>query len=202
MKRVCGLGVFAGLMLGVCSVTHAGMIFEAFLDGPSESPPNASPGTGFATLIIDETAHTFTIDVTFSDLIAPTTAAHIHAPTAMPFMGTAGVATQVPTFSGFPAGVTSGTYMNTFDTTMASTFNPAFVTATGGTVAGAETALFTAVREGRAYLNIHTTAFPGGEIRGFFVAVPEPSTLGLFLTGGLALVFAGRRWKQPKREGE
>ena len=52
------------------------------------------------------------------------------------------VATTTPTFPGFPPGVTSGTYDNTLDTSLASAFNPAFVTDHGGTAAGAETALF------------------------------------------------------------
>ena len=44
-----------------------------------------------------------------------------------------------------------------------------------------------------AYLNIHTTNFPGGEIRGQLAAVPEPSS---FVIGGLCalgLVVYGRR---------
>ena len=36
------------------------------------------------------------------------------------------------------------------------------------------------------YLNLHTDVFPGGEIRGQVLAVPEPTTLALF-AGGLAL---------------
>ena len=40
----------------------------------------------------------------------------------------------------FPLGVTSGTYDNTLDMTQATSYNPAYVTATGGTTAGAEAA--------------------------------------------------------------
>ena len=43
------------------------------------------------------------------------------------------VATGVPTFLGFPTGVTNGYYDHTFDLTLASSFNPAYVTANGGT---------------------------------------------------------------------
>ena len=42
------------------------------------------------------------------------------------------------------------------------------------------------------YLNLHTTAFAGGEIRGQVLVVPEPSTL-LLLAGGLGLLAATRR---------
>jgi hypothetical protein len=48
-----------------------------------------------------------------------------------------------------------------------SSYNPAFVSANGGTAASAEAALFAGIMAGHAYLNIHTTTFPGGEIEGF-----------------------------------
>ena len=94
-----------------------------------------------------------------------TTAAHIHCCISPP--GNTGVATTTPTFPGFPLGVTSGSYSRTFDMTAASSYNPAFVTAHGGTTAGAAAALLAGLQAGQAYLNIHTTMFPGGEIRGF-----------------------------------
>jgi len=121
------------------------------------------------------------VDVTFAGLLGPTTASHIHAPVLVPG-GNAGVATTTPTFAGFPLGVTSGTYLNTLDLTLASSYNPAFVTAHGGTPAGAEAALAGALLNGEAYLNIHTTAFPGGEIRGF-LALPEPALTGVVAAG-------------------
>jgi hypothetical protein len=107
------------------------------------------------------------------------------------------VATTLPSFPGFPLGVTSGTFDNTFDLTMSSSYNPAFVTAQGGTVAGAEAALETALLAGKTYINIHTMNFPGGEIRGFLAAVPgavpEPATWAMMLIGFLGLGFAFRR---------
>ena len=85
--------------------------YIANLDGPSESPPNASPGTGFAKVDYNDVYHTLNVyDFIFSDLLGTVTALHIHAPTAVAGIGTAGVSTITPTFTGFPLGVTSGSY--------------------------------------------------------------------------------------------
>jgi hypothetical protein len=181
------------LALGVASQADALPIqFVANLSGPNESPPNASPGTGFASVKFDIAANTMRVEVSFSGLTAGDTASHIHCCTASPFTGTAGVATTTPTFTGFPSGVTSGTYDNTFDMTLASSYNPAFVTAQGS-VAAAEATLYANLFTGKEYLNIHSSAIPGGEIRGFLVAVPEPGSLPLFGSGLLGLWIARRR---------
>src|SRR2546426_11109534 len=159
-----------------CSLmsAHAALLqYSVSLDGPSESPANASPGIGSGTVNYDDSAHTLQLQVSFSGLTGTTTASHIHAPTASPFSGTAGVATTTPSFAGFPLGVTSGSYSDTLDLTLSSSWNPAYVTAHTDT-AGAESALAAAMAGGQAYWNIHSGALPGGEIRGFLTPVPEP----------------------------
>ena len=75
-----------------------------------------------------------------------------------------------------PSGVTSGSYLNTLNTSLASSFNPAYVTANGGSVAAAEAALFQAIADGKAYLNLHSNVYPGGEIRGFLVPAPNATS--------------------------
>src|SRR5687767_479668 len=100
------------------------------------------------------------------------TASHIHAATAVAGSGTAGVATTLPTFPGFPSGVTAGTYDQTFNMLLSTSYNPAYITNNGGTTATAFAALRSAIATGRAYLNIHSSLFPGGEIRGFLAACP------------------------------
>jgi hypothetical protein len=45
-----------------------------------------------------------------------------------------------------------------------------------------------------AYLNIHTTSFPGGEIRGFLSPVPEPSAWAMMFLGIAGIGFY-RRWR-------
>ncbi len=180
-------GLMTAAVLCAAGAANAAIFnYETSLSGPAESPPNASPGTGFATLVIDTTLNTMTIDVSFSGLTGNTTAAHIHAATAAAGVGTAGVATQTPTFSGFPLGVTAGTYNRLFDMTLTSSFNAAYITANGGTPASAFAALKAAIDAGKAYLNIHSSTFGGGEIRGFWAPVPTPGAASLLGVAGLA----------------
>jgi hypothetical protein len=147
-------------------------------------------GTGTVRVTIDDVALTMRVQATFSGLSGTTTVSHIHAPIPIGG-GNAGVATAVPTFPGFPTGVNAGSFDATYDMTLASSFNPAFITANGGTVDSARSALFGFIGQGRSYLNIHTTTFGGGEIRANLV--PEPSSVVLAALGGIGLLGAAAR---------
>lgn len=150
-------------------------------------------GSGSTIVDIDIVAHTLRVRATFSGLSGNTTASHIHAPTAVPFTGNAGVATEVPSFAGFPLGVTAGSMDQTLDTSAASSWNPAFLTANGGNVFSAEAAFASYLAQGRSYLNIHSSTFPGGEIRGYLAPVPEASALIIWSLLGIAATFSRRR---------
>jgi len=191
MKRI----LFAILMVSAVASAQAA-IFQygvTFTDAGETLP---SPGaTGSGTVTYDSTAHSLQLQASFSGLVGTTTASHIHAPTAVAGTGNASVATTTPTFALFPLGVSSGTFANTLDLTQASSYNPAFVTANGNTTAGAEAALAAAIAAGKAYWNIHSTYAAGGEIRGFIVPIPEPSSLALIGLGGC---MAARVWSRKR----
>jgi CHRD domain len=174
------------------AVAHE-VIYAAPLLGSSEVPAVSTTGTGNGVVTLDLDLLTMRVQASFSNLIGNTSAAHIHC-CVLPGSNV-GVATQTPTFVDFPLGVTSGTYDRTFDMTLSSSYSSAFITNNGGTVSSAFSALVAGLDGGRAYLNLHTTAFPGGEIRGLLVPVPEVSTYAMMLAG-LVGIGAARRLRK------
>ena len=188
MVRTAAAGLALLFLVVAAPVSATTITYDAFLSGLNEVPPNASTATGFGTLTLDDVQNSLTVDETFIGLTNIAAAAHIHccAPVGVNAIVAVG-------FPGFPA-ATSGTYHQTFDLTLAATYNGAFIAAHGGTVASAEAALIAGLNGGNAYLNIHDAPnFNGGEIRGQLVsAVPEPATVALLGTG-IAAVLARRR---------
>lgn len=179
MKKL--LAVVA-LSAASCAASAGVIVFNAAL-GPEVA---RATGSGFMQAFYDTVSHDLRIVADWSGLSGTTTVAHIHCCVAVAGAGTVGVAVTPGTLPGFPAGVQSGHYEtpSDIDLDLASSFTAAFIsTFGGGTVDGARNALLAGMSAGTAYFNIHTTAFPGGEIRGF-LQVPEPGTLGL---AGLAL---------------
>ena len=109
---------------------------KATLDGKSETPPNASTGKGTADIDYDAATKKLSWKLTYSGLSGPATAAHFHGP-AEPGKN-AGVAVAIPN---------AGT-------------SPVTGSATLTDVQAAD------LEAGKYYVNIHTAANPGGEIRG------------------------------------
>jgi hypothetical protein len=170
--------VFAGVS------ARADFIAHATLTGDGESN---SPGTGFGTVVFNSASDTLAVSLSFSGLTSPTVvppgvpgAAHIH-------FGPPGVEGPILfPFLTFPTGVTSGTFGTTL--TAANLLpDPA---------AGIDTfaQAVAAIQTGGTYFNIHTVAFPGGEIRGQLSTVPESSTLLMVLLGlGVSELYLRRR---------
>ena len=138
------------------------ILFEARLSGSQEVPARVTSATGFATASLDLATNFFVFNDTWSGLSAPSTGKHIHSPA--PAGANAGVIIPFTAADGFILGTTFGSVSY-------STFL---------TPARASELL-----NGLFYVNVHTTAFPGGEIRGQLHAVPEPSTYALV---GVALL--------------
>ena len=127
------------LALGA-AIAFAGPAFaekmKATLDGKAEVPPNASTGTGTADIDYDAATKKMTWKVTYSGLSGPATAAHFHGPAA--------------------AGANAGVKVPIT--------NPATSPVEGSATLNDEQAAD--LMAGKYYVNIHTAANPGGEIRG------------------------------------
>ena len=118
--------------------------FVATLNGASEVPAKAVPGAGTATIVKNGATYTYTI--TYTGMTGPLTGAHIHGPAS----ATTNATVIVP-FTHTGAGA-SGTLTGTFT----STTNAAI----------SNDSLDVLMRTGGAYVNLHTGANTGGEIRG------------------------------------
>ena len=191
MKMLISMLVVAAVLaIAEPTTVFATTIYSTILLGSNEVPPNASPATG--TILVTLNGNSLTVNESFSGLIGgPASAAHIHC------CGPVGVIEPVAVpFPAFPS-ATSGTYANSFDLSLASTYNPAFVTANGGTVASAEAAFIAGLNSFQTYANIHNATFPVGEIRGQLAQVPGPATIGLLLLGLTATLGLTRKRHGP-----
>ncbi|MBA3974310.1 MAG: hypothetical protein C0504_08860 [Candidatus Solibacter sp.] len=169
----------------------ATLTWSAALTGSQELPPNVSTATGYGWVQFDGSTNVLSASVNWQGLTGSAVQSHIHCCVASP-PGNVGIAIDLwLAASPQPA---SGAFSNSWDLDLVNPFRAAFVTANGGTVPGALAALLAAMdsNQGRAYFNIHTAAYPGGEIRGDISQVPEPATL-LSVIGGLGLLLLRRR---------
>jgi Cu/Zn superoxide dismutase len=123
------------------------------LAGQNEVPANTSNATGTLVGTYNDATHVLSFTLKFNGLTAPASAAHFHGP--------APAGTNAPVligFAGFPTGVTSGTYSNTY--TLTPTQESQFLC-------------------GSWYVNIHNSVYPGGEIRS---QLKEGTTVGNITT--------------------
>jgi hypothetical protein len=136
-------------------------VFSANLVGDNEVPPNNTAATGTFRMQIDNSTSTPTINftLTYANLSSTPTASHLHFAQfnvpggIMIFLCGGGGQPSCPTS-------TSGTITGTIIAT-----NVTGPTAQGIN-AGDLAAALEAVQDGESYANLHSTKFPGGEIRG------------------------------------
>ncbi|HEX7385300.1 MAG TPA: CHRD domain-containing protein [Burkholderiaceae bacterium] len=136
LRRVLLVAAIAGLAGCGMMPSKDRASFGATLSGAAEVPPNDSAGSGNARVEFDKASNVLRWTVTYAGLTGPATAGHIHGP-AMPGQN-AGV---VVPFKGGVASPIQGE-----------------ATLTPEQVAD--------LMAGRWYVNLHTAAHPGGEIRG------------------------------------
>lgn len=146
------------------------VVLTSFLNGAQEVPAVNTPATGTATMSIDLTTRVFSLNITFGTLVAPVTVAHFHRA---------------------PVGVSGPVIYNLHTSTNGVTpfITPgvtSFTSPSGGLVGTFPAAELSNLLAGNVYINVHSSTFTGGEIRG--QVVPAPTSLGLLAMGGLVAI--------------
>jgi hypothetical protein len=123
--------------------------FTATLTGDAEVPPVTTTATGSAGFTSSTANSTTTVSysATVTDLSGPASAAHIHGPADANTAAGVIVPLQIVN-SGTSGAIISGSFQST------------------GNANVSMDSLLVLLRNGNAYINIHTAANPDGEIRG------------------------------------
>ncbi|MDT7877763.1 MAG: CHRD domain-containing protein [Candidatus Caldarchaeales archaeon] len=136
--------------------TVGGRSFTATLSGYNEAPSVVSKGFGWARVLISEDGKSISYELTYYGL-SGVTMAHIH-------IGreghVGGVAVWLCGGPRPPCPPSSGTVRGVI------TSSDVLAIGGQGLEAGDLDALIAAIRAGAAYVNVHTSNFPAGEIRG------------------------------------
>ncbi len=187
-RSLIACAVVAGMAIAATSA-EAQLIRRNFiLDGTQEVPPNASTATGTARLVVDVSTGLYELDlfvtgITLADLRAAGpngTPLHFHnAPVGVNGGIVVDAGFHAGGFVAEPGGIRATVHHQMFGGMQGGLNGPPVATNIANLLAGA------------LYLNVHTNAFPGGEIRG--QAVPAPSAAALLAIGGLVAARRRRR---------
>lgn len=168
---------FAALLAVNASASVTQFGFVSGMTGANETSPNASAGAvSINTLRFDDSVGSFgtlTVDLDFSGLTGNASAAHIHG--FAPPGSNAGVLVGL-TLSGTTSGTITGSWAPGSQVAVDNLFN------------------------GLTYINLHSSSFPGGELRGQLTPVPEPSSFAA-LAGAAALGFGVTRRRRIAHAG-
>jgi hypothetical protein len=154
MKKLFLTGLSAtGLVLALSATSAAQEVrMGAALTGGEETPVLLTGALGTADVVVDPVRRSVTVTLSLFNLPTGSTAGHIH-------VGPKGIAGPVVLDFNFPAGRTG-------DLSMSLTLTqPQFRARPEIGIQTMEDAI-QAIVGGNAYINIHTSAFPQGEIRG------------------------------------
>ncbi|PYJ86415.1 MAG: hypothetical protein DME22_05405 [Verrucomicrobia bacterium] len=186
MKKILLPLIAVGLLAGRQTLLAATEDFTISLDAPQEGDPaDTSAASGSGTLTLDTAANTLTFNnIIWSGLESDSTVSHIHGPAAAGVNANPIYFLSAPgTFTTTGAAIRNGTISGTLTLTDPPGVGPAYSIA--NQISDLEGGLW--------YINIHSSVFPNGEIRGQILPVPEPSILALFGLSASALLWHLRR---------
>jgi hypothetical protein len=175
MKTLLQRFVVAAALTLVASSAPAGTVLVATLNGGHEVPPNVSPGLGEAEVVLNAAKDSISVTLDWQGLLAGATSAAIHD-------GAPGE-TGLIEFA-LQMGNGAGTTVGSIDP------SPQVFSITSGQVAD--------LQAGRMYVEVTSSVFPAGEIRGQVYAVPEPGTLVLAGTA-IAIGLVAFGWRRRAR---
>ncbi len=154
-SRYLILASVLGLAISVPSLAQT--TYVAVLTGASEVPMNPSSATGNATVVLNAAQTQVSISCQFQNLLGTYTASHLHAP------GPIGVNAAV--IIGFVSPGAPWVFSNANHNGTLVNFLAAITPVQVGYL-----------NSGQVYANVHSTVFPGGEIRGQMGAQPVPTS--------------------------
>lgn len=139
--------------------------FKADLIGFDEVPSLSTPASGTFRMEIDPTDTSFDYELSYSGLVGNVTQAHIHI--AQKDVNGAIMVFFCTNLGNGPAGTQLCPGPNAGSVTGTITSADVVASAAGQGIAAGEFAeVLRAIRAGRVYVNVHSTVFPTGEIRG------------------------------------